>query len=46
MLYITHLRPGIRRLFELGGIVDLLGEGAFFQNVADAIAHANTDPDQ
>jgi hypothetical protein len=35
-IYVTHLRPGLRRDFERGGVVKLLGEDAFYQDVARA----------
>jgi len=38
-IYVTHLRKGPRVMFEKAGIVDLLGPDAFYENVADAIAH-------
>ncbi|KDQ56404.1 hypothetical protein JAAARDRAFT_36572 [Jaapia argillacea MUCL 33604] len=37
-LFITHLRSGPKRMFETAGIVKLLGEHAFFENVASAMA--------
>ena len=37
-LYIAHLRPGPRALFEKAGIVDMLGEEAFCKDVASAMA--------
>jgi len=37
-LFITHLRPNIRKTFTTAGIVDFLGADAFRENVADAIA--------
>jgi MFS superfamily sulfate permease-like transporter len=38
-LYITHLRAGPRQMFARAGVMELLGEYAFFDNVADAIAY-------
>jgi len=37
-LYITHLRSGIREVFENAGIVRLLGPDAFYDTLGDAIA--------
>jgi len=37
-LFITHLRPNLRKTFTTAGIVELLGADAFRENVADAIA--------
>ncbi|KIK61134.1 hypothetical protein GYMLUDRAFT_199896 [Collybiopsis luxurians FD-317 M1] len=37
-MYITHLRPGPLKAFERAGIVELLGEEAFQENVANAVA--------
>jgi len=39
LLYITHLRPGIREVFENAGIIRLLGPDAFYDTLGDAIAH-------
>ncbi|KAF8132083.1 sulfate transporter family-domain-containing protein, partial [Boletus edulis] len=36
-LYITHLRSGIREVFENAGIVRLLGADAFYDTLGDAI---------
>lgn len=38
-IFVTHLRAGPRRMFDRAGIVKLLGDDAFYDNVADAIAH-------
>jgi len=37
-LLVAHLRDGPRKMFERGGIVALLGEHAFYESVAGAIA--------
>ncbi|EGO00784.1 hypothetical protein SERLA73DRAFT_167030 [Serpula lacrymans var. lacrymans S7.3] len=37
-LFVTHLRRVPRDMFERAGIVKLLGNDAFFENVADAMA--------
>ncbi|KAH7925315.1 hypothetical protein BV22DRAFT_1195297 [Leucogyrophana mollusca] len=37
-LYITHLRPELREMFERANIVKLLGEEAFYETLADAMA--------
>jgi MFS superfamily sulfate permease-like transporter len=37
-LYFAHMREGPMRLWRKAGIVDLLGEGAFQQDVASVIA--------
>ncbi|KAI9568884.1 sulfate transporter family-domain-containing protein [Boletus coccyginus] len=42
LLYITHLRPGIREVFENAGIVKLLGPDVFYNTLGDAIAHIET----
>lgn len=42
LLYITHLRPGIREVFENAGIVKLLGPDVFYDTLGDAIAHIET----
>ncbi|KAH7909601.1 sulfate transporter family-domain-containing protein, partial [Hygrophoropsis aurantiaca] len=38
VLFVTHLRPGPRQMFERAGIVELLGEGAFYDTLGDAMA--------
>jgi len=40
-LYITHLRPGVRKTFEKAGVLKLLGPEAIQDNVADAMARVN-----
>ncbi|THU89763.1 sulfate anion transporter [Dendrothele bispora CBS 962.96] len=40
-LYITHLRPGVRKTFEKAGILKLLGPEAIQDNVADAMLRVN-----
>ncbi|PIL32730.1 transporter [Ganoderma sinense ZZ0214-1] len=37
-LYITHLKPGPRAMFETAGVVELLGEEAFCKDVGSAMA--------
>jgi MFS superfamily sulfate permease-like transporter len=37
-LFITHLRPGVQKIFAKAGILDLLGADAFRETVADAMA--------
>ncbi|KAG9312209.1 sulfate transporter family-domain-containing protein [Chiua virens] len=44
-LYITHLRSGIRVVFEKAGIVRLLGPDAFYDTLSEAIAHIETRGD-
>jgi high affinity sulfate transporter 1 len=36
-LFISHLRPGIREMFEKAGIVGLLGPDAFYDTVGEAM---------
>jgi len=40
-LFITHLRFGPYKMFERGGIVDLIGAQSFHSNVASAVAQVN-----
>ncbi|ETW75348.1 sulfate transporter [Heterobasidion irregulare TC 32-1] len=42
-VFITHLRAGPREMFERGGIVKLLGEDAFYEDVGTAINHLARD---
>ncbi|THH10374.1 hypothetical protein EW146_g8389 [Bondarzewia mesenterica] len=42
-IFITHLRSGPREMFERGGIVKLLGENAFYEDVATAINRIASD---
>ncbi|KAG6382042.1 sulfate transporter family-domain-containing protein [Boletus reticuloceps] len=44
-LYITHLRSGIREVFENAGIVRLLGADAFYDTLGDAIARIEARDD-
>jgi MFS superfamily sulfate permease-like transporter len=44
-IYITHIRPRIRQLFDKAGIVKTLGPGAFYDTLGDAIAHVETRHD-
>ncbi|KAI6029335.1 hypothetical protein PISMIDRAFT_493515 [Pisolithus microcarpus 441] len=37
-LFVTHLRPNIRKTFENAGIVDMLGSDAFFDTLGEAMA--------
>ncbi|EIN06590.1 hypothetical protein PUNSTDRAFT_72248 [Punctularia strigosozonata HHB-11173 SS5] len=37
-IFITHLRVGPRKQFKRAGIVDLLGEGAFYDSVKSAMS--------
>ncbi|KAI6046373.1 sulfate transporter family-domain-containing protein [Pisolithus marmoratus] len=37
-LFVTHLRPNIRKMFENAGIVDMLGADAFYDTLAEAMA--------
>lgn len=37
-LFVTHLRPGPRKMFERAGIEELLGSEAFFATLGDAMA--------
>ncbi|KAH7883305.1 sulfate transporter family-domain-containing protein [Phlebopus sp. FC_14] len=37
-LFVTHLRPGPREMFENAGIVQLLGTGAFYNTLGEAMA--------
>ncbi|KAH7908112.1 sulfate transporter family-domain-containing protein [Hygrophoropsis aurantiaca] len=37
-LYVTHLRPDLREMFERANIVKLLGEDAFYETLGDAMA--------
>ena len=41
MLFVAHLRDGPRREFERGGIVRLLGQSAFYADIADVITRVN-----
>jgi hypothetical protein len=41
-LFVTHLQNGPRQMFAKAGIIKLLGEDAFHDNVAGAIAHLGT----
>jgi hypothetical protein len=36
-VFITHLRQEPRNMFERGGIVELLGEDAFYEDVSKAM---------
>ncbi|KAA1470383.1 hypothetical protein DENSPDRAFT_836155 [Dentipellis sp. KUC8613] len=42
-VFITHLRPDMRNLFVRGGITDLLGEDAYYQDVAAAIGRVASE---
>lgn len=42
-VFITHLRAGPREMFERGGIVKLLGEDAFYEDVGTAINYLARD---
>jgi len=37
-VFITHLRSGPRKMFDKAGVVKLLGDDAFYDNLADAMA--------
>jgi hypothetical protein len=37
-LFVTHLRPGPRKMFERAGIEELLGSESFFATLGDAMA--------
>ncbi|KAI6120371.1 sulfate transporter family-domain-containing protein [Pisolithus croceorrhizus] len=37
-LFVTHLRPNIRKMFENAGIVSMLGADAFYGTLAEAMA--------
>jgi hypothetical protein len=43
-IFVTHLRAGPRQMFQKAGIVDMIGEEAFYDNVADAIARLSLPP--
>jgi hypothetical protein len=36
-VFITHLRKEPRAMFERGGVVELLGEDAFYEDVSKAM---------
>lgn len=40
-MFITHLRMGPYKMFERGGIVELIGHHSFYANVASAVAQVN-----
>jgi len=40
-VFITHLRIGPYKMFERGGIMDLIGHHSFYANVATAVAQVN-----
>lgn len=42
-VYVTHLRRVVRHSFERGGIVELIGEDAFYQDVAAAISRVASE---
>ena len=37
-MFITHLRPEVRTMFDNAGIVAMLGQGAFFDTLGQAMA--------
>jgi len=40
-VFITHLRIGPYKMFERGGIMDLIGYHSFYANVATAVAQVH-----
>ena len=40
-MFITHLRIGPYKMFERGGIVELIGYHSFYDNVAGAVAQVH-----
>ncbi|KAI0048797.1 hypothetical protein FA95DRAFT_995286 [Auriscalpium vulgare] len=42
-VFVTHVRPGPLSLFERAGVVALLGENAFYADVASAIGRVSSD---
>ncbi|KAI0315518.1 sulfate anion transporter [Amylostereum chailletii] len=44
-VYITHMRPDPRRAFERAGIDELLGEDAFYDDVATAVSRIASGAD-
>lgn len=45
-VFITHLRKVPRAMFERGGIVELLGEDAFFEDVSKAMRRLTGETQQ
>jgi hypothetical protein len=40
-VFITHLRIAPYKMFERGGIMDLIGHHSFYANVATAVAQVH-----
>ena len=41
-MFMTHLRIGPYKMFERGGIVELIGHHSFYSNVATAVAQVQS----
>jgi len=41
-VFVTHLQPGPRNMFDKAGIVDLLGSDAFHNSLSDAMGRVET----